>query len=246
MNESIDQLLQGIKSGINVDPRVFSNEVLPQDQFEQPFDAWVKNAIDMYLRPEFERYQYNPYMQNAANQMGEMNQNIGLTGAWRNARSGVDLDQTAQAQMMGREQLLSDYANQALGVRDAFKSSWSDPLYRSRMEQFYNSPTRSYSGDQPATTPGGTPATSAAMGNPFDRTNSSGSMINATRDQSAYNRTGGPVAYGGPATPDDYMGQQNFNVGQYQLSSPYNTNLISQYLRKPTTMSNPYNLLSQA
>lgn len=150
MNAALEQLISDITKGINVSDQNFSDN-MSQEEFGRPFDEWVRNAIDMYMKPDFQRYQYNPYMQNASNNMANMNQNVGLTGAWRGAKSAYDMNDAAQSQLLGREQLLQDYGNQVMQVRDQFKAGWADPLYRSRMEQYYNSPTRAYDGGVQAT-----------------------------------------------------------------------------------------------
>lgn len=211
MNAALEQLIRDITKGINVSDQNFSDN-MSQEEFGRPFDEWVRNAIDMYMKPDFQRYQYDPYMKNAAGNMANMNQNVGLTGAWRGAKSAYDLNDAAQSQLLGREQLLQDYGNQVMNVRDQFKAGWADPLYRSRMEQYYNSPTRAYDGNIAQT------ASVQAMPQ-FGRPAWSSNPVE-DRNQ---------TAQAGPATP---AGQPSYYTDPSQ-GSQYQTNLISQYLMKP-------------
>lgn len=117
-------------------------EVLPQDQFGAPFEAWMKNFMETYSKPAFLRYEYDPYMKDTANQLGDLNQNIGLTGAWRNMQSRNDLGQAIQMGQRGAEQMWTNYNDREIGMMDELKKAWVDPLYKQRLTQYYEAPFR--------------------------------------------------------------------------------------------------------
>lgn len=140
---------------IKADPRVFGKDVMSYDQFSQPFDQWIRQTTDQYLKPDFLRYQYDPFVKQANQQMWDMNQNQGLSGAWRARQSGTDLSNAAQGFNLQGEDLRRQYNDQALQVRDKFLNAWANPLYQSQMQKFYEAPFRNMNlGDiQAKTTP---------------------------------------------------------------------------------------------
>jgi hypothetical protein len=146
---SLQDLLDQYTKNINVDNRVFSRDVMSKDAFSQPFNAWVDNTIDTYVKPEFTRYTYNPAIKNINRQLYDSNQNMGLSGAWRNAGANADLSDMAYGGQLQKEQLLRDYGDMTMGIRDQFENAWVNPLYASQMTDFYNAPWRNMYGGQP-------------------------------------------------------------------------------------------------
>lgn len=142
VNNTMENLLSQYTNLIKPDNRVFSTDVMSYDQFASPFKKWIGEAANQYLLPDFLRYQYNPYMQQSGKELGNLNQNIGLSGAWRTAQGGQDLNDAAQQAILGQEQLQSGYNNQLMDVQDQFLKQWVDPLYQSRLTSYYNAPFR--------------------------------------------------------------------------------------------------------
>lgn len=251
MNQTAQDLLNQYLGYLNPSTDVFSQDVMSPNDFSKPFDAWANNAIDQYLRPEFLRYQYNPYVKQGADAMANMNQSIGLSGGWRTAQSGRDLNDAAYNQMLGVENLNRQYNDQAMQVRDAFKQGWSDPLYKSRMENYYNAPWRNmdtggnapqYSSTIPGlngwtpnqTQPGGI-APQPGISFPLPGGQQVGGAL-----PNMLNKYGDSVRRG-PMMDTD-MGM---NRSQPQGQQMANAGLISQYLTKPMNFQNPYNILQQ-
>ncbi len=169
-------LLEQYMSKINYDPRVFSQEVMTPQEFEAPFDQWIRQMTEQTLKPEFLRYQYDPFKQQSMRQLQDLNQTMGSSGAWRTGAANRDMNTAVNDTQRAEEQLWRQYNDQALQTRDAFKSAWSDPLYKSRMESFYNAPWRNAEvGDVSATT---TPTDSRLQG--FDSTTIGGGTQNVS------------------------------------------------------------------
>lgn len=151
MNSFATDLVNQYTGKIKKDDRVFGTDVMSQDQFNQPFMQWVRNTVDTTLRPEFERYQLNPFLYKSGNDLGNLNQNLGLSGGYRTGAGQVQLQDAAKDAMLQKEQLTRGFNDQAMGVMDQFQSQWMDPLYRQRMTSFYNAPWRNI--DTGETTP---------------------------------------------------------------------------------------------
>ena len=141
-NSTMQNLLDQYTSLIKVDPRVFGTDIMSQGQFQQPFDAWTSNFINSYAKPQFLRYQYDPYMKQAAQGLGNLNDQIGLSGGWRNSNSANQLNDEAQKQILGQEQLQQGFTDQSLQIQDELKKAWSDPLYQQQLTNYYTAPWR--------------------------------------------------------------------------------------------------------
>lgn len=135
LSKLVDQYLGQIK----YDPRVFSRDVMPIEQFEAPFREWVRQAINTYLLPEFLRYEYKPAISKWQNQLYDTNQQMGMTGAWRSGIAKATLNDMANAALRAQEQLTRSFNDRALRVMDTFLKAWADPLYKRQMQIFYNS-----------------------------------------------------------------------------------------------------------
>jgi hypothetical protein len=96
-------------------------------------------------------------MEKAESGLYDMNQNIGLSGNWRNRGSAREMDSAARDAQLGEEQLRSGFNNQVLGLRDQYMEGWVNPLYQSRMTNFYEAPWRNIN------TGGATPMTEPTM-----------------------------------------------------------------------------------
>lgn len=158
--QPLQNLLSQYTDRIQVDPRVFSQEVMGQDQFYQPFKAWTNNFVQQYMRPEFERYQLNPYNQQATQELYGLNQLQGASGGWRTNQARTDYNNQANQFQLGREDLLRKYSDNVMNVYDTMRSQWADPLYKSRFQKFYEAPWRNINtGQTQATTQPSLPAT---------------------------------------------------------------------------------------
>lgn len=220
-NSTMEEMVKAITDKIKLDPRVYGQDVQSFDQFKQPFDEWAKQAINQYMLPDYLRYQYNPYVQQQGASLANMNQNIGLTGAWRNAQSKQDLGNAAQSATLGQEQLNTGFNNQALATRDQLISQWALPLYESNMSTYYQAPWRNLDTGGAAANPTTTP------------TNPDMSGFNTPQAQApangAYTGVGNNLinSYGLPS----YQ-MPTVNGSTDQGGNP--RNLISQYLVTPS------------
>lgn len=244
MQSLLDQYTKNIK----VDPRTFSTDVMSQDQFSAPFDAWVKNAVNSYMLPDFMRYEYDPTMRQNLEGLYNTNQDIGLSGGWRTAQSAVDMQNVADQAMRSQEQLTRGFNDQALQTADAFKAAWSDPLYKSRMESFYNAPWNQQ--NTGAVTPTTTPTLPA--------------LQNVYQTNQGNPTTGTPYTpfFGGGNLSSQYLGQNGLpmTTTNTQGTYPYSTtqfttdkSLINQYMKptggnavQPQQNAAAYNILSMA
>lgn len=217
-NSTMQDLLAQYTSKIKGDNRVFSKDVMGRDQFGQMFDPLLNGIVDNYLRPDYLRYQYDPYMRSKGGELGNLNQQIGLSGAWRSAQSGNDLDSAAQDAMLGQEQLNRQFGDQVLGVKDQFQSGLIDPLYKSRMTNFYENPTRDMD-----------------LGNVTPQMNSTIPGLQGF----APNQVGGNNIAASTGNVGMPMAQPMNGMGggqQQQQGMP--SNLFSQYLKRPMMQQN--------
>lgn len=251
-NSTMQDLLNAYTGKIKVDPRVFSQDVVSQNEFSRPFDAWVNNMVNQYMLPEFNRYTYNPQMEQLNSQLFNINQDTGLSGAWRNAGSRAALNEAAESAIRQQEQMTRGFNDQVLQVRDAFKQSWSDPLYRNRMEEFYNAPWRNL--DTGNNAPKFTPDDPRLQGFNPNPTAAGQTPTPQTGGQSAFMGKPLPNQYGmnfggqgggqiRPAVirPGGKPQQESYDMGGNRR------NLLSQYLTRPqVSNANSFNILSNS
>jgi len=220
MAQTMQDLLSQYTKYIKPDTRVFSQDVMPYQDFTQPFTEWGKQFVEQQMRPEFLRYEYNPYVENVNRQLGSLAQSQGLSGAWRTSQATSDIDRVAREAMLGTEQLQKGFSGQALEAQDLLLSGWADPLYQSRLTNFYEAPFRNLNlgGVAPTMTP-----SSASGIKGFTPT-----ILNRISGKGGQKAS--PITAGGVQTPPTIQQADR--------------RLIGQYLKKPgASGANPYDIL---
>lgn len=142
MAKTRQELLKEYTDSVKYDPRTFGEDVMSYEQFSDPFRLQQQQIVEDLYRPEFLRYEYNPAVRAAAQELGQANQNIGVSGAWRNADSAQQLSNLAEDRLIQQEQLTRRFNDRVLDMQDRFRQQLVDPLYQQRMVRFYDSPTR--------------------------------------------------------------------------------------------------------
>lgn len=118
------------------------SEVMPQETWNQVFDEWTRNFANEYILPEWQETTYKPAVEDLTRSLGNLNQRIGLTGAWRSGTAQDSLSRAAGEALKQEEQLRKDYQSNIANLRDQIQTNWANPLYTSQMERYTNAPWR--------------------------------------------------------------------------------------------------------
>lgn len=125
-----------------VEPSPSFSDVMPRDTWNSVFDEWTRNFANEYVLPEWQEATYKPAIEDMTRTLGNMNQQIGLTGAWRSGTANNSLTRAAEESIKQEEQLRKDYQSDIASLRDAVMTNWANPLYQSQMERYTNAPWR--------------------------------------------------------------------------------------------------------
>lgn len=125
-----------------VEPSPSFSDVMPQETWNSVFDEWTRNFANEYVLPEWQETTYKPAIEDMTRTLGNMNQQIGLTGAWRSGTANNSLTRAAEESIKQEEQLRKDYQSDIASLRDAVMTNWANPLYQSQMERYTNAPWR--------------------------------------------------------------------------------------------------------
>jgi hypothetical protein len=139
---------------VNPDKRSFSEDVMPQDQWNAIFDEWTHNFVQTEMKPEWERENYNPAMRDMTKGIGEANQQLGLSGAWRSGMGRKNLANMAKDMVKQEEGMRRDFQSGTLDTRDAVRSGIASPLYDANMKRWGDSPFNTISTEGVDTTGG--------------------------------------------------------------------------------------------
>jgi len=116
-------------------------DLLPQDQFYGIFDEWTRNFVNEYVLPEWQEKTYNKELENMAMALGNLNKQMGVSGAWRSGTARGSLYRAADESLEQEEQLRQDYQSQISALRDQIQNQWAAPIYNNEMTDYMNSPT---------------------------------------------------------------------------------------------------------
>jgi hypothetical protein len=119
---------------------IYTEDVMPQDQWNSIFDDWTREFVMNEMKPEWEEDTYNPAMRNMNIQMGEANQQLSLTGAWRSSMGRKNLADMAKDMIKQEEGMRKDFQNTSLETRDAIRENLANPLYESNMKRWGDAP----------------------------------------------------------------------------------------------------------
>lgn len=125
-----------------VEPSPSFSDVMPQETWNSVFDEWTRNFANEYVLPEWQEATYKPAIEDMTRTLGNMNQQIGLTGAWRSGTANNSLARAAEESIKQEEQLRKDYQSDIASLRDAVMTNWANPLYQSQMKRYTNAPWR--------------------------------------------------------------------------------------------------------
>lgn len=118
----------------------YSEEVMSQSEWYQPFDEWTRNFAATYMQPEWERDVYDPSMRQLNKGMGDYRQQTGNSGAWRSTMAGRNLAQMGEDAIKEEERMRREFQESVLETRDAIRSNLANPLYESNMKRWYDAP----------------------------------------------------------------------------------------------------------
>ena len=130
-----DAALSNVQTG-----KPFS-EVMPQETWNQVFDEWTRNFANEYMLPEWQKNTYDPTMKSYVQDLGNLNQKIGLAGR-RSVAAEKTLSDAAEEAMRNEENLRTQYQSGLANLRENIKTNWATPLYESQMERYTNAPWR--------------------------------------------------------------------------------------------------------
>jgi len=132
----LDQNTQNIRPNTNI----YSQDVMTQDRWFDPFDEWTRNYVNTYMKPEWERDTYNPAMKQMTRTLNETNQSMGVSGGWRTTGAQKNLAGMAKDMITEEEKMRQGFQEKSLEARDAIRSNLAVPLYKSNMERWGDSP----------------------------------------------------------------------------------------------------------
>jgi hypothetical protein len=114
--------------------------IMPQDTWNNVFDEWTRNFATEYVLPEWQAQTYNPTVEDMTRSLGNMNQQMGVTGAWRSGGAQNDLQRAAQEALKQEENLRTQYQSDIAKLRDSVLTTWATPTYEDQMRNYNNSP----------------------------------------------------------------------------------------------------------
>lgn len=127
---------------IKPNPDIYSQDVMTQNQWFDPFDEWTRNFVDTYMRPEWERDTYNPQMKQMTQGLNDTNQKMGATNSWRTGTATKGLADMAKEMITEEERMRQQFQEQGLAMRDQIRTSLAVPLYKSNMTRWGDAPWR--------------------------------------------------------------------------------------------------------
>lgn len=125
----------------NVVPTKSFSDVMPQETWNSVFDEWTRNFANEYMLPEWQANTYDPTMKGYVQDLGRLNQQIGLAGR-RSVAAEKTLSDASEEAMRNEQNLRTQYQSGLADLRENIKTSWATPLYESQMERYTNAPWR--------------------------------------------------------------------------------------------------------
>lgn len=121
---------------------IYSQDVMTQEAWFDPFDEWTRNFVNTYMKPGWERDTYNPAMQQMTKSLSDSNQQTYLSGAGRGSGAQKNLADMAKEMMTEEERMRQGFQEKSVETRDAIRSSLAVPLYTANMERWGDAPWR--------------------------------------------------------------------------------------------------------
>jgi len=125
----------------NVQPNtdIYSEDVMKQNAWFDPFDEWTRNFVNTYMKEEWERDVYNPAMKSMSRNLSEANQATSLSGAWRTGGARNNLADMAKEMMVEEDRMRTAFQDQSVELRDQIRSQLAAPLYNANMTRWGDS-----------------------------------------------------------------------------------------------------------
>lgn len=117
-------------------------EVMPQEIWNSVFDEWTRNFANEYILPEWQENTYKPQLEEMARTLESLNNQIGLSGAWRSGTAQDSLVRASEDSLKQEESLRQQYQDSLAALREDIQNTWASPLYTSQMERYSNAPWR--------------------------------------------------------------------------------------------------------
>ena len=133
LEDNADELLN------NITPQQSFQDVMPQETWNSIFDEWTRNFANEYMLPEWQKNTYDPSMKGYVQDLGNLNQKIGLAGR-RSVAAEKTLSDAAEETMRQEENLRTQYQSGLADLRQNVITNWATPLYKSQMDKYMNSP----------------------------------------------------------------------------------------------------------
>ncbi len=135
-----EQIAQDTLKNIQPNTDIYSEDVMKQDAWFDPFDEWTRNFVETQMRPEWERDVYEPAMKEMNQALYQSGQSMGASGGYRHSGMQKSLKDMAENAMKQEETMRRDFQDSTVDVRDAIRSQLAAPLYRSNMQRWGDSP----------------------------------------------------------------------------------------------------------
>jgi len=123
-----------------VEPIKNFQDVMPRETWYGVFDEWTRNFANEYVLPEWQEQTYNPAMEDMTRGLGNLNQQMGVSGAWRSGTAQDSLRRAAEESIKEEGLLRQQYQSDIAKLRDQIKTSWALPTYEDQMRGFSGSP----------------------------------------------------------------------------------------------------------
>lgn len=123
------------------------SDYLPYDQFWNPQRDYVTNRAMQLYRPEFEQYQLNPFEQQAAQGLQQLQFGQGLSGAWRTGKAQPNQQKYQEAVARDRGQLEMGYGDTIQSILGQYQQQVANPYYEQLRTQYGTSPNRNVNPD---------------------------------------------------------------------------------------------------
>ena len=128
----------------NVAPNtdIYSEDVMKQDAWFDPFDEWTRNFVNTYMKEEWERDTYNPAMQSMTMDLNSAHQDNSLTSSWRTSGGQQNLADMAKQMSLEEDRMRQGFQESSLEMRDQIRSNLAAPLYNANMTRWGDAPWR--------------------------------------------------------------------------------------------------------
>ena len=125
----------------NVKPNtdIYSEDVMKQDAWFDPFDEWTRNYVNTYMKDEWEKDTYNPAMQSMTQNLSNKEMQMGGSGAWRSGVARKNLANLAKEMEREEFNMRRDFQDSSVNMRDEIRDKLAAPLYNANMTRWGDS-----------------------------------------------------------------------------------------------------------